>query len=127
TGGMTGKRFGRVGDSPIIGAGTYANNATCAVSCTGTGEEFIRNSAAYEVSALMMHLNVSVDKAAKTVIFERLKPDDGGLIAVSRTGEISMPYSSAGMFRGAADSGGRFDVSIWESPEPLLLLAPEAR
>jgi beta-aspartyl-peptidase (threonine type) len=127
TGGMTGKRFGRVGDSPIIGAGTYANNATCAVSCTGTGEEFIRNSAAHEVSALMMHLGVSVDKAAKTVIFERLKPDDGGLIAVSHAGEISMPYSTPGMFRGAADSVGRFEVFIWESPEPLLILAPEVR
>jgi beta-aspartyl-peptidase (threonine type) len=117
TGGMTAKRFGRVGDSPIIGAGTYASNATCAVSCTGTGEEFIRNAAAHEVSALMMHLGVSVEKAAHTVIFERLKPDDGGLIAVSHTGEIAMPYSTLGMFRGAADSSGRFSISIWEGEE----------
>jgi beta-aspartyl-peptidase (threonine type) len=114
TGGMTGKRFGRVGDSPVIGAGTYADNKTCAVSCTGTGEEFIRHVVAFQVSALMRYGDMSVDKAARTVIFERLKPDDGGLIAVSSTGEISMPYSSAGMFRGAADSSGRFDVAIWE-------------
>jgi L-asparaginase / beta-aspartyl-peptidase len=114
TGGMTGKRFGRVGDSPIIGAGTYADNKTCAVSCTGTGEEFMRHVVAFQVSALMRYANMSVDKAARTVIFERLKADDGGLIAVSRNGDISMPYSSAGMFRGAADSSGRFEVAIWE-------------
>lgn len=114
TGGMTGKRFGRIGDSPVIGAGTYADNKTCAVSCTGTGEEFIRHVVAYQVSALMRYAGMSVDKAARTVIFERLQPDDGGLIAVSRTGEISMPYSSSGMFRGAADSTGRFGVAIWE-------------
>lgn len=114
TGGMTGKRFGRVGDSPVIGAGTYADNKTCAVSCTGTGEEFIRHVVAFQVSALMRYSGMALDKAARTVIFERLQPDDGGLIAVSRSGEISMPYSSAGMFRGAADSSGRFDVAIWE-------------
>jgi len=117
TGGMTAKRFGRVGDSPIIGAGTYANNATCAVSCTGTGEEFIRNQAAHDVSALMQYKGVSVEQAAHTVIFERLKPDDGGLIALSHTGEIAMPFSTLGMFRGAADSGGRFEVAIWEKGE----------
>ncbi len=114
TGGMTGKRFGRVGDSPVIGAGTYADNTTCAVSCTGTGEEFIRHVVAYQVSALMRYAGMTVDKAAGTVIFERLKPDDGGLIAVSQSGEIAMPYSSAGMFRGAADSSGRFEVLIWD-------------
>lgn len=117
TGGMTAKRFGRVGDSPIIGAGTYANNASCAVSCTGTGEEFIRHAAAFDVSALMLYKGLSVEKAAHTVIFERLQPDDGGLIAVSNTGEIAMPYSTLGMFRGAADSGGRFDIAIWEKWE----------
>jgi L-asparaginase / beta-aspartyl-peptidase len=114
TGGMTGKRFGRVGDSPIIGAGTYANNETCAVSCTGTGEEYIRHVAAYDVSALMQYSHLSVDRAARTVIFERLKPDDGGLIAVSHTGEIAMPFNTNGMFRAAADSSGRFEVLIWE-------------
>jgi len=114
TGGMTGKRFGRVGDAPVIGAGTYACDATCAVSCTGTGEEFIRNAAAFQVSAIMQYTGADVTKAARMVIFDRLKPDDGGLIAVSRTGEIAMPYSTLGMFRGAADSSGRFDVAIWE-------------
>lgn len=114
TGGMTGKRFGRAGDSPIIGAGTYADDRTCAVSCTGTGEEFIRHVVAFQVSALMRYAGMSVDKAARTVIFERLQPDDGGLIAVSATGEIAMPYSSSGMFRGKADSTGLFRVSIWE-------------
>jgi beta-aspartyl-peptidase (threonine type) len=114
TGGMTGKRFGRVGDSPIIGAGTYANNATCAVSCTGTGEEYIRLVAAYDVSALMQYGHLNVDQAAHTVIFERLKPDDGGLIAVSHTGEIAMPFNTNGMFRAAADSNGRFEILIWD-------------
>ena len=114
TGGMTGKRFGRVGDSPVIGAGTYASNETCAVSCTGTGEEFIRHAAAFQVSAIMRYTGASVERAAHTVIFERLKADDGGLIAVSRNGEIAMPYSTLGMFRGAADSTGRFEVKIWE-------------
>ncbi|MBX3376679.1 MAG: isoaspartyl peptidase/L-asparaginase [Phycisphaeraceae bacterium] len=114
TGGMTGKRYGRAGDSPIIGAGTYADNRTCAVSCTGTGEEFIRHVVAFQVSALMRYAGMPVEQAARTVIFERLQPDDGGLIAVSRTGEIAMPYNSSGMFRGAADSSGLFKVSIWE-------------
>lgn len=114
TGGMTGKRFGRVGDSPVIGAGTYASNETCAVSCTGTGEEFIRHAAAFQVSAIMRYAGADVESAARTVIFERLKPDDGGLIALSRDGRIAMPYSTAGMFRGAADSTGRFTVAIWE-------------
>lgn len=117
TGGMTAKRFGRVGDSPIIGAGTYANNASCAVSCTGTGEEFIRNVAAYDVSALMQYKGMTVEQAAHAVIFERLKPDDGGLIAVSNTGQVTMPFSTLGMFRGAADSDGRFQVAIWENWE----------
>ncbi|MGE3109192.1 MAG: isoaspartyl peptidase/L-asparaginase family protein [Phycisphaerales bacterium] len=114
TGGMTGKRFGRVGDSPVIGAGTYASNSTCAVSCTGTGEEFIRHAAAFQVSAIMQYTHVDVEQAARVVIFDRLKPDDGGLIAVSHSGQITMPYSTLGMFRGAADSSGRVEVKIWE-------------
>lgn len=114
TGGMTGKRFGRVGDSPVIGAGTYASNETCAVSCTGTGEEFIRHVAAFQVSALMRYGGKGVEEAARVVIHERLKPDDGGLIAVSKDGRIAMPFSTSGMYRGAADSRGRFEVAIWE-------------
>ncbi len=116
TGGMTGKRFGRVGDSPVIGAGTYADDATCAVSCTGTGEEFIRHVAAHEVSALMRHAGLPLADAARTVVFDRLRPGDGGLIAVSREGEIALAFNTPGMFRGAADSAGRFEVAIWEGP-----------
>lgn len=115
TGGLTAKRWGRVGDSPIIGAGCYANNATCAVSCTGTGEEFIRHGTARTVSDLMEFKGLSVADAADEVIHKRMTKDDGGLIAVSRTGEISLPFSTDGMFRGAADSSGRFEVGIWET------------
>lgn len=113
TGGLTGKRFGRVGDSPIIGAGTYAN-ATCAVSCTGTGEQFMRHTVARDVAARMELAGESVDAAARHMIFKVLQPDDGGLIAVSRQGDISMPFSSEGMFRAAADWRGLRVVKIWE-------------
>lgn len=114
TGGMTNKRFGRVGDVPVIGAGTYANNTTAAISCTGWGEKFIRNTVAHDVSALMEYKGLSVEEAARTVIHEKLEPNDGGLIAVAHTGEIALVFNSEGMFRGAADSEGRFDVAIWE-------------
>jgi beta-aspartyl-peptidase (threonine type) len=113
TGGMTGKRFGRVGDSPIIGAGCYANNATCAVSCTGTGEQFIRHGVAKTISDRMDLAGESAQKAAEHLVFKTLEPDDGGLIVVSATGEIVMVFNSEGMFRGAADSSGRFEVGIW--------------
>ncbi|MBX3357685.1 MAG: isoaspartyl peptidase/L-asparaginase [Phycisphaeraceae bacterium] len=113
TGGLTGKRFGRIGDSPIIGAGTYADNRTCAVSCTGVGEEFIRHGVARDIAALMEYKGLSVNDAAMQVVFKTLRPDDGGVIAVSRTGEIAMVFSTVGMFRGAADSSGRFEVAIW--------------
>lgn len=113
TGGMTGKRFGRVGDSPIIGAGCYANNATCAVSCTGTGEQFIRHGVAKTISDRMDLAGERAQKAAEHLVFKTLEPDDGGLIVVSSTGEIVMVFNSEGMFRGAADSGGRFEVGIW--------------
>jgi L-asparaginase / beta-aspartyl-peptidase len=114
TGGRTGKLSGRVGDSPIVGAGTYADNATCAVSGTGIGEEYIRHAAAYSVSAWMRHKEVPLDEALRRVIDEELKPGDGGLIAVDRDGRIAMRYNTPGMFRGAADAGGRFEVHIWE-------------
>lgn len=114
TGGMTNKRFGRVGDSPIIGAGTYADNNTCAISATGRGEEFIRHAVAYQISAIMEYTGATLQEAAETVIHGKLQPNDGGIIGVSRTGEIVMVFNSPGMFRGAADSFGRFEVKIWD-------------
>ncbi len=114
TGGMTNKRFGRVGDVPVIGAGTYANNQTVAVSCTGHGEKFIMNAVAHDVSALIEYQGMGVGEAARAVIDGKLEPGDGGLIAVGANGEIALEFNSEGMFRGAADSGGRFDVAIWE-------------
>lgn len=117
TGGMTNKRFGRVGDVPVIGAGTYANNKTVAVSCTGHGEKFIRNAVAHDVSALIEYSGMGVGEAARMVIDGKLQPGDGGLIAVGATGEIALEFNSEGMFRGAADSNGRFDVAIWDDNE----------
>ncbi len=114
TGGLTGKRWGRIGDSPIVGAGTYANNATCAVSCTGTGEQFIRHVVAKSVSDHMELAGQSLDQSARHLVFKTLKPDDGGLIAIDCVGNISMMYNGEGMFRGCADSAGRFEVAIWD-------------
>ncbi|MCA9173249.1 MAG: isoaspartyl peptidase/L-asparaginase [Planctomycetales bacterium] len=112
TGGLTNKRFGRIGDSPIIGAGTYADNASCGVSCTGIGEEYIRNAIAYDVSARMKYANTSLEQAVRAAMRETLKPGDGGLIAISHRGEIVMDYTTGGMARGAADSTGRLDVLL---------------
>ncbi|MCH8556704.1 MAG: isoaspartyl peptidase/L-asparaginase [Balneolia bacterium] len=119
TGGMTNKRFGRVGDSPIHGAGTYANNETCAISSTGTGEEFIRHAVAFQISAIMEYTGASLNDAANQVINGKLQPGDGGIIGVSHTGEIAMVFNSPGMFRAAADSRGRFEVAIWDEEENL--------
>lgn len=113
TGGMTGKRFGRVGDSPIIGAGCYANNNTCAISCTGTGEQFIRHGVAKTISDRMELAGESANAAARYLVFKTLNPDDGGLIVVSKSGDVVMLFNSEGMFRGAADSTGRFEIGIW--------------
>ncbi len=114
TGGLTNKRFGRVGDVPVIGAGTYANNRTVAVSCTGKGEQFIRHNVAHDVSARVEYKGLSVTAAAEAVIHGKLDDGDGGLIAVGANGEIALVFNSGGMFRGAADANGRFDVAIWE-------------
>lgn len=113
TGGLTGKMPGRVGDSPLIGAGTLADDLV-AVSGTGTGEQFIRHRVAAGVSARMHLTNERVADAAGHYVFHVLNPDDGGLIALDRQGEIAMPFSSLGMYRGAADSRGRFEVRIWK-------------
>jgi len=112
TGGMTNKKFGRVGDSPIIGAGTYADNETCAVSCTGHGEQFIKNAVAYNVAARMRFLNSSVSQSVTDVLTKDLDKGDGGVIAVDAKGNISMEFTTAGMARAAADSSGKFEV-IW--------------
>jgi beta-aspartyl-peptidase (threonine type) len=114
TGGLTNKRFGRLGDVPVIGAGTYANNKTCAISATGTGEEFIKHTVAHDISALMEYGGLSLQQAADRVIHQKLKAGDGGVIGVGRDGSIALVFNSEGMYRGAADSGGRFEVRIWE-------------
>ncbi|MEZ6002678.1 MAG: isoaspartyl peptidase/L-asparaginase [Planctomycetota bacterium] len=113
TGGMTGKRFGRVGDSPIVGAGTYADNKTCAVSCTGTGEEYIRHGVARDIAARMAYLGNSPTEAAHAVIHTVLQPEDGGVIVVGRNGSIAMEFNTGGMYRAAGDSTGRREVAIW--------------
>jgi len=102
TGGMTNKAWGRVGDSPLIGAGTYANNKTCAVSCTGHGEYFIRGVVAYDVSCRMEYGGMSLEQATNEAIFTRLKNlgGEGGLIAVDAQGNISLPFNTEGMYRG---------------------------
>lgn len=113
TGGMTGKRFGRVGDSPVIGAGTFASNETCAVSCTGTGEEYIRHSVAHDISSRMSYGGRTVEQAAHEVIFDVLQPDDGGVIVVDSNGTTVMLFNTGAMNRGAATASGRFDVELW--------------
>lgn len=116
TGGMTYKMKGRVGDSPIIGAGTYADNNTCAVSATGHGEYFIRNVVAYDISALMKYNNMALQQAAEEVIMHKLKEigGDGGIVAVDKTGRISMTFNTAGMYRGYVTSEGNKEVLIYQ-------------
>ena len=112
TGGLSLKMPGRVGDSPIIGAGTYADNATCAVSCTRTGEEYIRHAIAFHVSARMEYAKDSVAEAVQFVLTKKLKRGDGGIIAIDQKGEITLQHSTPGMAQAAADSKGRFHVSL---------------
>jgi beta-aspartyl-peptidase (threonine type) len=112
TGGRTNKLSGRVGDSPIVGAGTYADNATCAVSGTGIGEQFIRHAVAYDVSARMAYLKQPLKDAVHDVMHKTLRPDDGGLIAVGADGSIVMDYNTGGMARAAADASGYREVKI---------------
>jgi beta-aspartyl-peptidase (threonine type) len=112
TGGRTNKKYGRVGDSPIVGAGTYANNATCAVSGTGLGEQFIRHAVAFNISARMAYLKQPLQEAVAEVIHKTLDADDGGVIALGADGTIFMDFSTAGMARAAADSSGRREVKI---------------
>lgn len=114
TGGMTGKRYGRIGDTPIIGAGTYASNRTCAVSCTGHGEYFIRLGVAKEVSAHMEYNRLSLGKAANEAIKSLTElGGTGGLIAVDHEGNIAMPFNTSGMFRGFIKSTGEKEIAIF--------------
>lgn len=114
TGGLTNKKFGRLGDSPIAGAGTYADNATCGVSCTGVGEDFIRNAVAYDVSARMAYRGDSLEQAVKEILASEEHQVRGGMIAVSHDGQIVMQFNTAGMARAAADWQGRHEVHVAE-------------
>ncbi|SFN52622.1 MULTISPECIES: isoaspartyl peptidase/L-asparaginase family protein [Bizionia] len=116
TGGMTNKKWGRVGDSPMVGAGNYANNKTCAISCTGSGEFFIRGVVAYDVACLIEHKNMSLQDAAHEVINKRILEigGDGGLIAVDAKGNIAMPFNTEGMYRGQKTSLGVNEISIYK-------------
>jgi len=115
TGGMTNKRFGRVGDSPIIGAGTYADNETCAVSCTGDGEYFIRSAVAHDISARMGYGGKSLEQAAAAAL-EKVGRigGTGGLIAIDRRGNFAMPFNTSGMYRGWIGADGRPHVLIYK-------------
>lgn len=112
TGGLTNKKWGRLGDTPIIGAGTYANNDTCAVSCTGTGEYFIKHSVAFHVSALMLYKRLPLDEAVREIVEHTLPPDSGGLIAIDRDGRVTMQMNTPGMSRAMADSTGRVVIAL---------------
>jgi beta-aspartyl-peptidase (threonine type) len=116
TGGMMLKKFGRVGDSPIIGAGTYANNNTCAVSGTGWGEYFIRLGVARDISSLVEYKNLSLKDAADEVIMKKLPAlgGDGGIIAIDKNANITMPFNTDGMFRGYHLYGGMPVVKIYK-------------
>lgn len=114
TGGLTNKRFGRVGDSPVIGAGTYANHLTAGISCTGTGEYFMRSLAAYRVSVLMELEKLGVQEAADQVIAEIGKlGGDGGLIALDHEGRVAFSFNTSGMYRGTVDENGHIEVMIF--------------
>ena len=114
TGGMTGKRWGRVGDSPVIGAGTYANNASCAVSATGHGEYFIRSVVAHDICAQVEYLKVPLHTAGDNVLAKMAKlGGNGGVIAIDARGEIVLEFNSEGMFRGQRTSAGKREASIY--------------
>jgi beta-aspartyl-peptidase (threonine type) len=116
TGGMTNKKFGRVGDAPIIGAGTYANNSTCAISATGHGEYFIRSVVAHDIAALMEYRGLSLKEAADLVVMKKLVTigGEGGIIAIDKDGNHAMPFNSPGMYRGFIDADGKVVVEIFK-------------
>lgn len=115
TGGMTNKKYGRIGDSPIIGAGNYANNLTCAVSCTGSGEFFLRGVVAYDVSCLIEMKGLSIEEACNEVIYKRIKSigGDGGLIAIDTKGNIVMPFNTEAMLRASIDYSEIENIEIY--------------
>jgi beta-aspartyl-peptidase (threonine type) len=124
TGGTVLKMPGRVGDSPIIGAGTYANNDSCAVSATGIGEYFMRNVVASDICARVKYLHVSLDQAANDVVMKELvaQRGDGGVIALDRQGNVATPFNTTGMLTGAVRSGGKIKMSGWsKSAEPVIV------
>jgi beta-aspartyl-peptidase (threonine type) len=112
---MTNKKFGRIGDSPIIGAGTYANNNTCAISCTGHGELFIKAVAAFDVHALMAYKNLSLEEAMREVVMETLLRigGEGGMVGVDKEGRAYGIFNSEGMYRGIRCSDGREEIAIY--------------
>lgn len=116
TGGMTNKKYGRIGDTPIIGAGTYANNATCAVSCTGHGELFMRSVVAYDISCLMEYKGLSLAAACDVVVHDKLVKigGEGGLVAIDNMGNICLPFNSEGMYRGYKKGNGETVIKIYK-------------
>jgi beta-aspartyl-peptidase (threonine type) len=116
TGGMTNKKFGRVGDSPILGAGTYANNETCAISCTGHGEFFIRSVVAHDISCLIEYKGLSLKEACDFVVMDKLVKigGEGGLIAIDKDGNIEMPFNSEGMYRAKKSEDGALFIKIYK-------------
>jgi len=117
TGGMTGKRFSRIGDSPIIGAGTYADNRSCAVSSTGHGEVFIRAAVAHDISARMRYGRCDLIRAVREVVLEELPAlhGEGGVIAIDQRGQIAMEFNSEGMFRASRKAGGAPEIHIYRA------------
>ncbi|MBD2747993.1 isoaspartyl peptidase/L-asparaginase [Microvirga sp. BT688] len=118
TGGMTAKAPGRVGDSPVIGAGTWADNETCAVSATGHGEIFIRYAAAHEIASRLRYAGQTLDQASRAVVVDMLAPagGSGGIIAVDRAGNVSLPFNCSGMYRGVVRQDGRLLTGIYDEP-----------
>lgn len=116
TGGMTNKRYGRIGDSPVLGSGTYANDATCAISCTGHGEYFLRAVVAYDISCLIEYKGLSLKQACEIVVKEKLVKmgGEGGLIAADTKGELELCFNSEGMYRGLRNSDGQSLVAIFK-------------
>ncbi len=115
TGGMTNKKWNRIGDAPIIGAGTYANNASCAISATGWGEYFIRAVVAHDIAALMEYKGLSIQEAAKIVIHDKVGKlgGDGGIVGIDNKGQIAMEMNTAGMYRAHMDGEGNLTVKIY--------------